>query len=416
MSEKEYLFVLIIILTLLMIYAAIRKKHFNWYMKTLRKNLLSPVLLFLIIFLFLSISTLVIKLFLDNFNFSELWKYKSITFFLFKISLSLLLYSVAFKFLRKLPFSRKGSFYSISTIIFLILQLFVLFGINLVFSFFALWPLVFIFLFTIVKKPFLKLFFLVLSTVPIISICVFIFILPSLSAIELLLLSQIRGNLLISIIILPFIMATIRMGMYHPVSGRFFRLFIPTFSVLTMTLLILIIFVSPFNKKNPIPVVYTEKINCVDNTKKIYIDSSAPLLKETEISIKKSFNDKNEKLEWIDVQADGKSFLNREIINISLNSLERAEKVECKFLSNKQITLYESDLPTKKTKNGRELEVFIGKNPRLPIEFSATILCGSDIQLSVIATYPSEKKTIKINDEYFNLEYVKKLTKIVNYE
>ena len=151
-SEWNYIIIYIAVIGLLMVYPIFRRKHFGWYMHTLMKNFWSLPLLFAFTFGLLAISSLITGSLLSLIDFPELWKYKPLSVFMLKINIALFFYTISFRFISRLPFSRRGSFYSISAIFFLTAGLFVLTWLDLSLSFFALWPLLLIFLFTITKN------------------------------------------------------------------------------------------------------------------------------------------------------------------------------------------------------------------------------------------------------------------------
>ena len=76
LSEQQYIIIYIVILMLLMVYPIFRRKHFGWYMKTLRKSFWNLPLLFGLIFGILSLMSIILSLLLDLTGFPGLWEYR----------------------------------------------------------------------------------------------------------------------------------------------------------------------------------------------------------------------------------------------------------------------------------------------------------------------------------------------------
>ncbi|MDC7127205.1 MAG: hypothetical protein PQJ46_16705 [Spirochaetales bacterium] len=415
MSEQYYIFCLLFCVTLIMFYPILRRRHFGWYMHTLKRNMWIPPILFFIIFIFLSISTLLINLIIIRMGFPSLWKYRPITFFCFKLSLSLLMYSIAFKIITKLPFSKKGSFYSISAIFFLTIELFIICWINLTFSFFALWPLVFIFFFTIFKKPVLKLILIIFAILPIVLSVIAIFRLPAVPAQKLLILSPLSGDMLIALSILPIILAIIRLDMMNPISNKFTHLLPLFFAVTSLSLFLIIIFDSPFDQENPQPVTITETSDLDSNEISMSKDSPASIDNKTIDSIFEN-NSKNKDSEnFINADITAYSFLGRKNIKIKLSSNKQPESINLTLLSSDAITVFESNFPTGKSPDNNNLVIFTGKNPELPLYVTLTLNNDSAINLNIIATYPPENFNYAESDKYYSVKYIRKIKRTYNY-
>lgn len=410
-DEQQYLLIYIVILTMLMIYPIFRRRHFGWYMKTLLKNIWILPLLFGFIFVFLSIASMLITLLLSRIGFAELWKYNPIIVFLFKISVSLLFYSLAFKLIKKLPFSKRGSFYSISAIFFLLIELFILSWINLSLSFFALWPLFFIFLFTIFKKPLLKLILLLVSSVWIIFSLVEIFTLPSLPVLKLIILSPVQGDLLIALVLLPFILSAIRVDLMSPPSRSFTKFLPVIFGALSTGLFVLILVFSPFSESNPMPIKISETIDGNSGDREFSIESPVSVNDSMFQDLIDSINLLSDKDENITIDVKTKSFLNRKIVNIKLDFSESPNKVKISINSPKAVTLFESSFPADWLPSQNRLDVYIGRNPVVPIEFSLTLNRDAELNLLVEAECPAIFSEQLIGGKFYYINYVRTVLK-----
>ena len=388
LNEWNYLLVYITVIALLMLYPIFRRRHFGWYMRTLTRSFWSLPLLFLFTYALLALSTIAIRQAMSAAGFPELWRYKPFTVFMIKITAALLMYSLSFRLIRKLPFSRRGSFYSISSIFFLTAGLLVLTWLDLSLSFFALWPLFFIFLFTIVRKPVVKLVFLAASVIWLVIAVYEIFMLPAYPAIRLMSISILRGNLLSALILLPFILAAIRLDLSAPVSKKITR-FTPYLLLAVLLLLGLSILVSPpFNESSPQPITVYQIINSDDGSRSLSIDSPAPIDKKLADRLESEFEFRKSEGEDIRIGLSGRSFLSRKILSFDIDFAGNPEGVRIILNSPAALTLYESSYPAAWYPSDMQAEVYIGKNPPSPLEFSMTVNRSAVLDIEVSADYP----------------------------
>ncbi len=402
-SEQIYLFVYIILAAMLMVFPIFRRRHFGWYMKTLLRNLWFIPVLFGSVFLVLFLGTVLTTFILSRLEFTELWKYNPVAVFMFKISTAMFIYTLAFKLISRLPYSKRGSFYSITAIFFLVIVLFFLTWVNLSLSFFALWPLFFIFLFTVFKKSGVKLVMLILSSV-LISFSVYeIFALPSFSVIRMITISPVKGNLLSALILLPFILAAIRLEMLSPPSKKFTRL-LPLLSALcSVGLFIFIISYSPFSTDNPQPVQIYKTVDENTDIKNVTVNSPWKLddnITESLLSEKiEAAGDDND----ITIGVETRAFLNRKIVKTTIDTVSPPERIRISLLSDTPITIYESNFPVEWLPSQGRLEIFIGKNPPVPLFLSLTLNRNAPLNFSITADYPVETEFSTINDKYYSI-------------
>ncbi|MDC7227840.1 MAG: hypothetical protein PQJ61_13830 [Spirochaetales bacterium] len=410
LDERSVLIIYIILLSALMIYPVFKRRNFGWYMKTLKNNFWSLPLLFGFIFVFMALTSSLISFIFAQKGFPELWKYLPLSVFSFKIVSSLLIYSLSFKLISKLPFSEKGSFYSISALFFLLISLFILTVINLSLSLFTLWSLLFIFLLTVFKRPIIKLLMLLLSMLWLFLGLYEIFTLPSYRVIELLTLSPLQGNLLISVVIMPFILAAIRIAMMTHLSRKITRLLPAFLSSISAALLVLILFYSPFSESNPQPVNIIETIDSSSGKSNINIESPDELSPETSKLIVLETDQTDRAFGKIDYKLETESFLNRKITRTIVDFPEQPEKLSLTLYSDETLTLYESNYPAQWLPAQKRLEVFIGNNPPLPLEISLTLNKNASAVYTIEAEFPVESSREIINGNHY---IVSRRTKIL---
>ncbi len=411
LSEQNYLFIYILLITILMIFPIFRKRHFSWYMRTLIRNIWFIPVLFGSVFLFLSLTSILMGFVLNKLQFPELWKYIPFTLFLSKISIAIFLYLMAFRFIKKLPFSKRGSFYSITAIFFLVIVLFILTSINFSLSIFALWSLCFIFLFTVFRQPLLKLLMLIISTLWLVIILFEIFTIPSYPVIKLLIISPLKGDLLSALVLLPFILASIRLDMLSPPSKVFTRFLPGALGILSAALFIFIIVYSPFDASNPQPVII--KNNFDDDTAERHISFESPA------KINKAADNFFREYSAAPIKTSGnilidikhREFLNRKILDFKLGFKESPLRIRVSLDSDSPITLYESNFPAEWFPSKNKLEIYIGDNPEIPLEVSLTINRDAEINLNIEADYYPEVENIEINGKHYILTKTKTIKK-----
>ena len=107
---------------------------------------------------------------------------------------------------------------------------------------------------------------------------------------------------------------------------------------------------------------------------------------------------------------DTDSFLNRRILNIKIDLTKRPETLKLFLHSTQTLTLYESSLPAEWFPSEGRIEVFIGKNPPIPLDISMTINRDADFTIKTEAGYPSVKSRVSINDDIFSVNRQRTIT------
>jgi hypothetical protein len=217
-SERNYLLFLLVVFAGILTYPFIAVGRFKKYLKTLLRHVWSIPLLVAALFVFLLFSTLLLGvagIVRDN---DQLWRVHPSAFLWFKISIASLLFFLNQRLFGRLPFSRRGSFYSASALFFLLADIIIISFFDIGLTSFIISTFVCVFFFTIVRHRMLKLCFLLLSLFPMIWGLYGIFTLPAYRAVRFLLLSPLLGNLIMAVHLLPYLLMTIRIRylFHHP--------------------------------------------------------------------------------------------------------------------------------------------------------------------------------------------------------
>ncbi len=281
-TEKAYIGILLAAVTAILLYSLVLRKGLRKYIRTLLRNGWSILPVYAIPFLLLLIATFALEGILALRLFPSLWTYVPMTFLLLKLALPLGLYSAFFPLLRGVRFSRNGSFYSAASIFFLLADILVVAAINISFSFYFLWAFVFVLLATLSRNRWAKLLLFLPASFWGVRGLIEVFFMPALPFCHFILLSPIRGNLLIAGLILPFVLFIIRLGLLFRGPGILRRgtrspLFAGVFSAASLALIVTLVLFSPFTADHPQPVSVTQTIDEASRTNAVEMDSPAPI-------------------------------------------------------------------------------------------------------------------------------------------
>ncbi len=217
-SERHYITFLLLVFAGALAYPIAAVSRFRKYLKTLIRHIWSLPLLAAFMFSFLFIATLLMR-FAGNWNDVEnLWEIYPFYFLWFKVAVSALLFILSQRLFNLLPFSRRGSFYSAAALFFTLTDILVVSLFDIDITVYLISTFILVFLFTIVRNRILKLFFFLLSIVPVVLGLYGIFNLPAYRAVHFILLSPVAGNLVVAIHLLPFLLMLIRLRylFHHP--------------------------------------------------------------------------------------------------------------------------------------------------------------------------------------------------------
>jgi len=396
-KEKSYILIFLLIFMLATAYALAFPGRMRKYEVTIKRNAWTLPVIFIITFIILFISTLILEGITYLRKFPTIWEYLPMLFLLEKIVISLSLYAVLYNTLKKLPFSRNGSFYSASALLFFLIDTVILAVINISFTYYFLWAFFFALLFAVSPYRILKVLFFLASPYWIIKATTELFTLPSLNFCRIVLFSRIWGNLMLAVITVPFILLIIRLGLILPPARRRIKtgtnkikrvrdiaLFFGFLSVLFFVYLFGIF--KPFNKNTQQPINAVDTINTLKNTNNLTITSPAPIGK-IEYSTGDSsinLNTKSRKyitpLQDMPALAEFKShsiaFLNRRNYTIDIQLKGVPSKLEAVISSDREFILYDSNFPFQRDKTGKSYKIFIGANPPRTLSLKLTLPQG----------------------------------------
>lgn len=403
LTERDYVLLVILILGLLLAYPIVFPERFLHYLRTIGRNLLSIPLLLALVFVFLLLGTLLIDGISTIRDFPTLWTHAPLLFFVCKIAAALFLFALLYRFLKRLPFSRTGRFYSAASIFLLLVDSIVLGILDFSLAYYFVWALVWAALFSITRLRWLKALFLIISTTWLLKALYDIFTLPALDAVRIILQSRVNGNIIIALIILPFLFMIIRLDFLfrHPNRTRggitIIRALDSMLGIATAALFAYLTTFTVYGPGKPQPIDVTETMNLNAATRTIDLVSPAPIGKIalTTRDLSQSINTKSRHYTTtvagtrpiLKEQTSASAFLDREHFDLHIEPVGKPTTVSITLSSKKQIVIFDANFPFSYSEQGLRAEIHIGTNPPFPLDIQFTLPQKSDITVTLRLTY-----------------------------
>ncbi len=302
-GETSYLVVLVVVVLAALLYGLLFRGRLSRYVETLGRNFFNLPIVFLVIFGALAIAGALFDQILTFRDFPQLWEYYPLVFFLGRLLLAAAIYDVFHRIFLTSALSKNGSYYSASALAALFVGILILAFIDISTTPYVLWAFVFAFLFSIARFRLLKVLAFLASTLLLLQFVVEIFRAPLPEVAENLVRAGSIENLLIAVVLLPFVLMLIRVDFLFrrgPLTGRgpFAIGLLILFSVGGLGGAAFATFTWPFSNERPQAVRMIETIDHRRNTHTIVFESEASLG-----SFDVSFGD-----ELLAVQTDARRF------------------------------------------------------------------------------------------------------------
>ena len=413
-AEHSYLATLIAVLAGLLVYGLSFSRRLKKYLRTLWRNLWNLPVFALISFALLFLSTLALEAVLAIRGMTRLWEELPLLFLAFKIILPFFILMLFFRNFRRLPFSKNGSFYA-SALGFLLLDILVLAVLNISFTYYFLWAFVFALLFSAVRLKPLKALFFIASPYWILKSLFELFTLPRLAFCRIVLLSRLAGNMLLAIVLLPFILMLVRLYMLPPRprrAGRLlrYRIAVIFFSLFLVCLLSLFMLYDPYNAEHLQTVTAEYTIDLIDSRSFLTLASPAPLgtiaLKDSEgvmtiESRARSYILPLEELpDLLETRITSTGFLDRRNVNLEFSSSARPYRLSLRLRSSEEFVLYDANFPTQRDPDGQEYRILIGSNPPLPLPLQLTLPQDMSFELHITLEYLNLPQGYELSGAY----------------
>lgn len=393
-TEKLLVLLFIASIIIPLSYPFIFTKRFKRYLKSLARNFWDLPVIFAGIFLFFLAGTILVYMLLYLRGSDVIWQKFPVRFFVMKVSISLVLFSFLFGVLKKVPFSKNSTFYTSSALLLITINILVLSGRNISLSYYLLWALFFSFLFTLARSKWLKLGSLVVSMFFLVKLLIDIFSVPAMQLIEFLLLSPVKGNLIISSNIMPFLLMLIRLDfLFRHRALKRQKVFMRSFGVIlgcaTIGILVSLILVDPYSQAEPQPVLIREYRNLNTDEMEIHISSEAPFrdllvgIKELGYPIISGFKDYSTVVynfdQPLEIDTSKNVFLSRENITLRISSSRKVKSLTLSFDISDPI-IYDANFPYTLSPSDNTAVLHIGTSPPNPLVIELTVP-QNDIQI-----------------------------------
>jgi hypothetical protein len=214
-----------------------------------------------------------------------------------------------------------------------------------------------------------------------------VFLIPALPFCRFILLSPIRGNLLIAAVILPFILYGIRLGLVFRGRGILRR---RTRSILSACLLsaavallaAYLFFVSPYDRSNPQPVTVTQIVDEIAGANRIVLDSPAPIgdavIRDAAGDRRMSIAESHRVITLpprtapVRLSAEGTEFLNKRNYTVEISPESSPSAISARLTSSEEFILLDCSFPFVR-ESAYEYRLLIGAYPPAPLKIKLTL-------------------------------------------
>ncbi len=411
-SEQTYVILLIAVLASILLYGLAFTRRLRKYLRTLFRNLWALPLFFALCFGLLYASTWMLQGILALRRMPLLWTFLPLPFLAFKLAFALLIVFVLFRLFHRRVFPVRGSFYSAAALVFLLLDVVVLAVINISFTYYFLWAFTFALLFSVTPNKYLKLLFFLAAPYWIVKTVVELFLVPQLEFCRVLLLSPLAGNLLMAVILLPFVLMFIRLRMILPVFHR-----VPErtrhlvgysmLSVVFLGLLAGFLVYWPYRAGRRQPVTVAYLVDQREAAGTLRIESPAPLgvlrvrqdgqTVGIDSSSRRYVLSTRQVPTLLQTRTSSVAFLDRKNVTVTLAPSGAPYRVKLVVSSPEEFVLFDCNFPYQMDRTGRRYEVLIGVNPPLPLPVQLTVPRGRTFTLAITLEYLNIPTSISVS-------------------
>jgi hypothetical protein len=417
--ELWYLALFVSVLGAALAYPLVVKPRFFRYVRTIARNVMDIPLLYLISFGFLLAATGLVHGIAFVRKFPDLWTQIPGVLFLVKLSTAFLLFVSMFRFLKRLPFSRNSSFYSGTAIFLFLIAVIVTAVANISVAYYFLWAFAFSFFFSLSRTKYGKTAAFLASTLLLAKGTWDIFSLPALDAVRTVLLDPFGGNLLLALVLLPYLLMLIRLDfLFHIPTDQRRRSFLITGSILALGMSTVGFGAFAFSYN-----AYTdERLMLVDVTARgpsgngtyaVLAQGPAPFgeIVLTDSEGRRFLEDVNGRIRFslsgeaveINEQVVTLAFLDRERYRVELDGLP-PWSVDLSIRTSEALEVYDANFPYVTSIDETSVDFFLGINPPMPLLLDVTLPAGIDPVLVVDFAYRDRIPGASVQAAHLNLD------------
>ncbi len=400
--ELPYIGVFLAISVILLITPLFQLRKIRLNLKRFARFWWTWPLLFILVFLFLFLSTLIVEESILLANFPDLWKHAPGIFIFFKLAVTGALTLNFILITQGLPLPRSPHFYSYGAIFSSILFLLVLMALDVTMAFYALLVIIILLLFTISKNVQRKIPLLILAQLPYLIGAVVVVKEPYYPILQYMLLNRISANIILTLTLLPLIFGIVSLS-YWRIHYQRIRLIIVTpaatltLSLMAIITLIWILGLHPYGPGSPQPVILIDDIDLVKGSRKLELSSPGPV-GDAVLSldgIDYALEDIGRKAEIqtqpsiipLKMEETSRTFLGRRTVAVTIRGDDAPSSLEISLHSLSPFTLHEANYPFGMSPSGTNAIIYLGANPPFPLDLRFTVNGDAKLVLRAVASW-----------------------------
>jgi hypothetical protein len=410
-GERTYIIILSCIAALLILYPVLLSKRFKSYVSSIIRNFWALPMLLVLTFLLLLVSTFLVEGLSLLKGYPDYWMKRPVIFFLLKLVTAVFLFSLLSQYLKRIPFPRRGRFYSAAALLVLISDVFLLGIVDISLIYYVLWACVWAFLFSLAPNRVLKGICLLISPVWLIKAAYDMLTIPALEIAEQMILTRTSGNLLFAFILFPFLLMLIRLDFMFRHPRRKTKRLLLTVTYISLGLgcgglIAYIALLKPFTSNDRQPVLVTETQHLAKSLSFMELTSPAALKSLTVETPANAFPvSTGSRAYTIETPLRGdllaldttvSKFLGRATYKLNVNSLGLPSSIGITLLSEDEIIVYDASFPFT-FESAEAVEIHIGRYPPNPLTVEFTVPEGLN-------------GTVEVRAEYFDPPYQYRVT------
>ncbi len=413
-SERSYLLLLLAVFAASVIYLQLARRRLTEDILITGEHLWVLPVLFAATFVFLLAATGLVYGVAALRGVRDLWKASPGLFLALKVSgaafllvmASRLLLRHAGPWLARIP----ERFFPGSALLVLMFGLMVVAAANVSLAVIVLWPLFFIFLYEATRRTWLRLLALVLAPATIAGIGLALILQPGSDAGRIVLAAPVRGNFVVAVLLLPYVLLLLDMTLSAPFSEAVTRAVRGAAPVVTAALsaalLAAALVFPPFGPQRPQVIDVTRYVDLTAGSSRIEVTSSAPLgrIRYAESgSVRTVATRARSRLlpaeapgDLLAIRASSTPMLDRENVTLEIEPQGNPESIELAILSQERFLLYDSSFPASRDESGRVYTLHVGRYPPVPLEVELTLPQGQMFTLAVRLRYDDMPTSVEL--------------------
>ena len=385
--EGIYIILIIVVLVAMVLYPLAFPDRIKRYTRSVARSFWFLPFLLALVFGLLILGTLFVDAIARIKGSPDGWQSRAFPFFALKISTAIFVFALMYRFIRRIPFPRRGRFYSSAALLVLFLDILILGAGNISLAYYTVWACIWTFLFTLFRWRWAKIVCILVSPFWFLKAAYDVFTLPAFEVAEQMLLSRISGNLVITFVLFPFLLLLIRIDfMFRHPTQKTRRIFISAvFSVLGVICVGLstyLLFYSPYSQDNPQPVVVTEEMDFSRNEASIVVQGSGRLgaieisgpYADLDFSTKERQYASPMRMDpsLLTTEESIVKFLGRKRITVTIEPIGIPTIIGFTIRSSEEIVIYDSNFPFS-FQEPKHATIHIGRYPPVPLIVEFTI-------------------------------------------